>query len=99
MKDEWDSGAETSKALRLEGRVQGVGFRMWAARTAKALGVRGWVRNLPDGAVEIHVAARSDTLEEMKARLGEGPSAARVERVIELGEGMALPSSGFEIRR
>lgn len=93
-----NEGIGESRALRIEGRVQGVGFRWWTARTAESLGVRGWVRNLPDGAVEAHLAGDPDTLERMGARLREGPGPARVDRVVELGEAEALPPAGFEIR-
>jgi len=82
----------------LEGRVQGVGFRAWTRRQARQLGVRGWVRNRKDGAVELHAAGPPDALKELKDRMGRGPRLARVDRVSEEGSGQKLPPSGFEIR-
>lgn len=88
-----------SRAWRIEGRVQGVGFRWWSSREAGRLGVRGWVRNLPDGAVELHGAGAASSLEELERRLARGPAGARVETVRPLGEATDLPRKGFEIRR
>jgi len=65
----------------LAGEVQGVGFRWFAARVGQALGLRGWVRNLPDGRVEVVAAGEPAQLDEMARRLCEGPRFSRVERV------------------
>lgn len=89
---------EMSRAVRVEGRVQGVGFRWWTVRTAESLGLRGWVRNRPDGAVEVHFAGSREVVERMEAALGHGPGGARVDRVAGHGEASALPEQGFEIR-
>ena len=88
---------ETS--IRVEGRVQGVGFRAWTRTVATELGIRGWVRNLPDGSVEVHAAASPDVLEEFTRRLHSGPSGAAVTRVGVEGRAQALPATGFEVRR
>lgn len=63
----------------VSGRVQGVGFRWSAQRRAEDLGLAGWVRNLPDGRVE--VMAAGDRLAELEEWLQEGPRWARVEAV------------------
>ena len=44
----------SAKLYRVRGRVQGVGFRYFVEQSAKALGVRGWVRNVDDGSVEVY---------------------------------------------
>ncbi len=89
---------EAVRAVRVEGRVQGVGFRAWTARAGKELGLRGWVRNLPDGAVEVHLAGVPEAVEELEARLRKGPGTARVDRLVPLDEVGGLPADGFEVR-
>ncbi len=66
---------------RVEGRVQGVGYREACVAQAQALGVRGWVRNRLDGSVEVLMQADEATLARMAAWLRQGPTAARVEAV------------------
>jgi acylphosphatase len=65
------------------GRVQGVGYRYFARQAAQALGVRGWIRNLPDGTCEVQVAATAETLQRFKDELLRGPRGSRVEDVDE----------------
>lgn len=60
------------------GRVQGVGFRMFVAREATALGLAGWTRNLPDGRVEVVASGREDTLQQLERTLARGPRMAEV---------------------
>ncbi|MBL9026242.1 MAG: acylphosphatase [Myxococcales bacterium] len=67
--------------LTVRGRVQGVFFRASAQREAKRLGLTGWVRNRPDGAVEMCVEGEEEELKEILAWANRGPSAARVEKV------------------
>jgi len=67
--------------LVVRGRVQGVYFRASTQREAKRLGLGGWVKNRPDGAVEILAEGEEDSLKMLVAWANKGPSAARVERV------------------
>ena len=62
----------------LTGRVQGVGFRWFVLNNAQALGIRGWVANTWDGAVEVVGMASPETLDRFAALLAKGPPAARV---------------------
>ncbi|HXG42154.1 MAG TPA: acylphosphatase [Dehalococcoidia bacterium] len=66
----------------VRGRVQGVGFRDFVWRRARFLGVRGYVRNLPDGqSVEVVAEGEREALEQLLEYLREGPRAARVDAV------------------
>ena len=72
---------EIAVRLRIRGRVQGVWFRGWTADNARALGLRGWVRNRLDGSVEALLAGPGPAVEAMVAHCRDGPSAARVDHV------------------
>ena len=77
-------GQRQGRRLLISGRVQGVGFRWFARRTAAQLGVTGWVRNLPSGDVEVQAAGSSATLARLKQELERGPGGgARVSSVRE----------------
>lgn len=76
------SGAGTTgKRWVVSGRVQGVGFRWFVQRKGDALGIEGWVRNLPDGRVEVAAAGPPAALEAMGAALEAGPRLSRVDSV------------------
>ena len=63
------------------GRVQGVGFRWFVLRQAQRRGLRGFVRNLRDGSVEVIASGTPQALEELARVLAQGPAQAHVERV------------------
>jgi acylphosphatase len=69
--------------LVVRGRVQGVFFRASTQREAERLGTTGWVRNLPDGAVEIRAEGQEATLRQLVAWTHRGPDRARVDAVEE----------------
>jgi acylphosphatase len=67
-----------AKRLRIEGLVQGVGYRVWMVRKAETLGVAGWVRNRGDGSVEALVYGETASVEELLRHCRRGPLAASV---------------------
>lgn len=73
------SEGERAVFVRVEGRVQGVGFRAYTAEQASALGIRGWVVNRDDGSVEAALHGPGGKLGDLIGRLREGPPAAKVE--------------------
>jgi len=82
----------------ITGRVQGVGFRMFAEAVAAREGVHGWVRNLPDGSVEAFVEGERTGVEAMEAALRRGPSSSRIDDVFVTEEAPAHRATGFSIR-
>ena len=85
------------RRYRVTGRVQGVGFRAFVWRQAQDLGLDGWVRNNPDGSVELLVAAEDVGHVLLERRLREGPRWASVMGVEAVDEpGVSLPP-GFGI--
>ena len=62
----------------IRGRVQGVGFRHFIRFEARTLGLKGWVRNLADGTVEVMAEGPGADLERLRAIAGEGPRSSRV---------------------
>ncbi len=72
-----------AKRVVITGRVQGVGYRDWMVAKARALGVVGWVRNRPDGAVEALVYGETDAVEELLRACRLGPRLAVVSRIEE----------------
>jgi acylphosphatase len=76
--------AEVSVRLIVSGRVQGVGFRWFVARHAQTLKVRGWVRNLPDGSVEVVASGGDGAVAQLEALVRRGPRFSSVENVDKL---------------
>ncbi len=81
----------------ISGRVQGVGFRYFAERVANQLGIRGYVKNLYAGSVEVYAIGDENSLEQFKRHLAEGPRSARVSGIDESEESVSEEYSRFEI--
>ncbi len=85
------------KRVIIAGRVQGVGFRYFVLRAARKSGVSGWVRNLPDGTVEVVYDDDKGDIESFERLIKKGPPTAKVESVYE--DKVALEvNNGFTIK-
>ena len=82
----------------VSGRVQGVGFRFHVAEAAMIEGVQGWVRNLPDGSVEVYVEGDRESVSRMEHKIRRGPPAARVEQVSVTDDVPTGRADGFSVR-
>ena len=72
--------------LEVSGRVQGVGFRWFVVQEARRLQLSGWVRNRPDGKVEIAASGSADALAELESAVTDGPPGAQVQKVSRLSD-------------
>ncbi len=82
----------------VSGRVQGVWYRATTQRKAMALGLNGWVSNLPDGRVEIVAAGPAAAIAEFCGWLWEGSPAATVTAVAVADYTQPVPGEGFATR-
>ena len=92
-----DSGGwiAAARRFRISGRVQGVGYRAFAARAGRALNLTGGARNLDDGRVEVVASGAVHALDRLEAALAEGPGLSRVSRVDV--EALAAPPSPADL--
>lgn len=85
--------------LFISGKVQGVYYRASTAKKAQALGLHGWVKNLDDGRVEVHVQGAVNELDQLLSWCEKGPMLAKVRdiecRLAQVDENMAQ----FEVIR
>jgi acylphosphatase len=86
-----------AKRFLVSGRVQGVGFRFFAERWANQLNIRGYVKNLWDGGVEVYAIGEEISIQEFKRHLAEGPRSARVSGIEESDEPVRKEYSTFLI--
>jgi len=88
---------ERTVHVRVEGRVQGVGYRAWAEATAHALELSGWVRNRRDGSVELVLQGTHEQVDDMLRLCAQGPAHAQVTEVRLISEGVGA-YEGFDVR-
>lgn len=93
-----ENSMETGLFCHVTGRVQGVFFRATTRDQALRLGVRGYVRNLPDGRVEVLACGHSEALAQFRAWLAVGPPGARVTGVTCAPAPPSPPWVGFLVR-
>jgi acylphosphatase len=83
--------------LIIEGRVQGVWFRESTRREASRLGVVGWVKNRPDGKVEVLAEGPEERVRNLVTWCHQGPATAKVNRVRETEEAWRGEFSSFDV--
>src|SRR6201993_1372273 len=81
-----------------EGRVQGVGFRFTVRHVAKGFDVTGWVRNLPDGRVEVQVTGEENEVRGFLDRVAQGELHGLIHKQTENKLDKPVTARGFEIR-
>jgi acylphosphatase len=85
-----------ARTYRVQGRVQGVGFRYFVQQNADALGIRGFVRNEDDGAVFVYAVGDPAAIERLAGRIRTGPRQSEV-RTVEEKEAAIEKYSSFRI--
>ena len=92
------NAARAAAEIIVEGRVQGVGFRDYAQRRARLLGLDGYAMNLKDGRVRVHAEGARPVIEELSRHLEKGPPLAQVSGVSVRWVPATGRFSGFGIR-
>ena len=87
-----------ARRVLVGGRVQGVGFRVFAEAAAAREGVHGFVRNLPDGRVEAFIEGDQAAVDAVELKLRRGPAGARIESFEVEPAAPTHRATGFSIR-
>jgi len=98
MHARWMAAPTRSVRVRIDGDVQGVGYRDWVRRAAAGARVSGWVRNRRDGSVEVVLQGPRDACDRLARACVEGPRAARVTLVEIAPQPFDATLAGFEQR-
>lgn len=88
----------TGRHVFYEGRVQGVGFRWTTKNVARGYDVTGWVKNLPDGRVELQVCGESEEVEAFLEAIAESDLKSHIKKT-EIQTIAPFATNGFEISR
>ena len=88
-----------ARRFLIRGRVQGVGFRMFAVDRASLAGVHGYGRNLPDGGVEAVTEGDDESVERVERALRRGPAGARIESFEVEAIAPTGRATGFRVER
>ncbi|MEP6916368.1 MAG: acylphosphatase [Acidobacteriota bacterium] len=87
-----------ARRFLIGGRVQGVGFRMFASARAAAEGVHGHARNLEDGRIEVLAEGDEESVDRIEMALRRGPSGAHVDSFIVEPVEPSRRATGFSTR-
>jgi len=86
-----------ARRFLIGGRVQGVGFRFYTEHAAAREGIQGWVRNLPDGGVEVAAEGDAESMTRFEQAIRQGPRGARVDR-FDVHDDVPGGHHGFTVR-
>lgn len=86
------------RVIKVHGKVQGVGYRFYATRVARRLGLKGWIRNLRDGTVDAVVEGEPDAIDEWIEEIREGPRYAEVTRIDQEKKPFSGSFGEFDVR-
>ncbi|MFH1391900.1 MAG: acylphosphatase [Candidatus Diapherotrites archaeon] len=84
--------------ILVSGRVQGVSFRAFALQIASSLGLKGFVKNLADGSVEVVAEGKKEKIEKFLTELKKGPPLSHIENIAVNKSKAIKEFSSFEIR-
>lgn len=87
-----------ARRYTITGRVQGVGFRFFTEERAQREGLHGWVRNLPNGGVEIMAEGDAEALDRFERQVRHGPPGARIEQIEVDHIAPSGNATGFSVR-
>ena len=83
--------------MKISGRVQRVGFRYFTMQAALQWGVKGWVKNMPDGSVLCHAQGDAGAMKAFRAEVRKGPSFGRVDEIEETSLPETTQYTDFQI--
>ena len=84
--------------LRIHGTVQGVGFRFFATRVARRMGLKGWIQNMRDSSVEALVEGEKKSIDEWLEELREGPRYAEVTQIDQESKDFTGKLGDFDVK-
>ena len=90
--------AKETRILKIHGKVQGVGYRFFATRVARRLGLKGKIENLRDGSVEAIVEGEKNAIDEWIEELKEGPRFAEVTSIEQETKDFSGKLSDFDVK-
>jgi acylphosphatase len=84
--------------LRIHGKVQGVGYRFYATRVARRMGLKGWIQNNRDGSVEALVEGEKKSIDEGVEEIREGPRYAEVIKIDQVSKDFTGTLPDFDVK-
>ena len=86
-----------AKLFKVNGMVQGVGYRYFTIRLGERLGLKGYAKNLYDGSVEVYAYGEEEYLDNLQKELAKGPAYSRVDSVEVFEAKIYSQYQGFEV--